>query len=276
MIRLLRSKPEVVTTLRDRTELVSLQPLLPAGESDLGSSMQATETSRAQTQDFANRLHTVRMLIQLGDTDAAVDDIDAVSRDRSQLDSSVLTRTAEPVVAVFMIAKTSLARERGADVFLTPESEVPRIDRMLSADLVTVLGNLLDNALEAVTDTITRVAEVDVRVVTGSNDALVPVRLDEIRVAVGDTRASRRADAEPRALRHVSSRHDRTRGDPASTGERTRPRFPGAQRRQWAAMVTFAIQRGIAGYLLKPFKSVGPAVKARRLRGATTDSQSPR
>lgn len=155
-IRLPRSKPEVVTTLRDRTELVTLQH-------DLGSSMQKTGTLRAQTHEFANRLHTISMLMQLGDTEAAIDYIDAVSRDRSELDSIVLARIAEPAVAALIIAKTSLARERGAELTLSDGSGLPRVDDELSADLVTVLGNLVDNALDAIRAAPLRTVEIDVR-----------------------------------------------------------------------------------------------------------------
>ncbi|HEY8913775.1 sensor histidine kinase [Lacisediminihabitans sp.] len=155
-ILLPRSKPEVVTTLRDRTELVTLQH-------DLGSSLQTTGTLRAQTHEFANRLHTISMLMQLGDIEAAVDYIDAVSRDRSELDSTVLARIAEPAVAALIIAKTSLARERGAELTLSAASALPRGDDELSADLVTVLGNLIDNALDAVRAAPVRRVEVDIR-----------------------------------------------------------------------------------------------------------------
>ena len=161
-IRLPRSKPEVVTTLRDRTELVTLQ-------NDLVSSMQTTDTLRAQAHEFANRLHTISMLMQLGDTEAAVDYIDSVSHDRSELDSTVLARIAEPAVAALLIAKTSLARERGAELALSADSTLPRVDELLSTDLVTVLGNLIDNALDAVTGAPTRLVEVDIRLITDSN-----------------------------------------------------------------------------------------------------------
>ena len=172
-----RSKPEVVTTLRDRTELVTLQH-------DLGSSRQATDTLRAQTPEFANRLHTISMLMQLGDSDAAVDYIDAVSRDRSELDSTVLTRISEPAVAAVLIAKTSLARERGADLTLTAASALPRVDEAMSIDLVTVIGNLVDNALDAVTGGATRHVSVDVRVVAARVDG---VGSAAVRVVVRDT-----------------------------------------------------------------------------------------
>ena len=156
-----RSRPEVVTTLRDRTELVTLQH-------DLGSSRQATDTLRAQTHEFANRLHTISMLIQLGDTDAAVEYVDAVTRERTDLDNSVITRLQEPAVAALVIAKTSLARERGATLVLSAESTLARVDADLSTDLVTVIGNLVDNALDAVTGARERGVRLDVRSIPGA------------------------------------------------------------------------------------------------------------
>ncbi|TFD89300.1 GHKL domain-containing protein [Cryobacterium serini] len=164
-----RSRPEVVTTLRDRTELVTLQH-------DLGSSRQATDTLRAQTHEFANRLHTISMLMQLGDTAAAVEYVDAVTRDRTDLDNSVLTRLQEPAVAALVIAKTSLARERGATLVLSAESTLARVDAVLSADLVTVIGNLVDNALDAVTGAPERSVRLDVQMILGA-----------VRVTVSDS-----------------------------------------------------------------------------------------
>ena len=164
-----RSRPEVVTTLRDRTELVTLQH-------DLGSSRQATDTLRAQTHEFANRLHTISMLMQLGDTEAAVEYVDAVTRDRTELDNSVLTRLQEPAVAALVIAKTSLARERGATLVLSPESNLGRVDAELSTDLVTVLGNLVDNALDAVTGARERDVRIDVQTDPGARAVRVRVR----------------------------------------------------------------------------------------------------
>ncbi|HWU45854.1 MAG TPA: ATP-binding protein [Humibacter sp.] len=180
-IHLPRSRPEVVTTLRDRTELVTLQH-------DLGSSIQATNTLRAQTHEFANRLHTISMLMQLGDTAAAVDYIDAVSRDRLHLDSSVLSRISDPAVAALCIAKASLAAERGATLALTAQSSLPRVDETLSADLVTVIGNLVDNALDAVTGAPVRRVEVEIRGVGGPEPAERRAEgVAEVRVRVRDS-----------------------------------------------------------------------------------------
>ncbi|GAA3859935.1 ATP-binding protein [Leifsonia kafniensis] len=219
-IRPPNSIPEVVTTLRDRTELVTLQR-------DLGSSKQVTDTLRAQTHEFANRLHTISMLIQLGDADAAVDYIDTVTRDRSELDRDVLTRVLEPSVAALVIAKASLARERGAELTLSPGSALPRVDSLLGADLVTVIGNLVDNALDAVTGAATRVVTLDIRTVGGEpadDDAPVeetPVAetpVSEVHVMVSDSGPG----IQPALLGHlfeagVTSKRPLV-GDPSSGG----------------------------------------------------------
>ena len=167
-----RSRPEVVTTLRDRTELVTLQH-------DLGSSRQTTDTLRAQTHEFANRLHTISMLMQLGDTAAAIEYVDAVTRDRTDLDNSVLTRLQEPAVAALVIAKTSLARERGATLLLSAESTLARVDAGLSTDLVTVIGNLVDNALDAVTGARERGVRLDVQPISGAGAGAVRVTVSD-------------------------------------------------------------------------------------------------
>lgn len=175
-IRPPRSKSEVVTTLRDRTELVTLQ-------NELGKSLLATDTLRAQTHEFTNRLHTISTLIQLGDTAEVVTYIDAVYRDTTVFDSTILTRIAEPAVAALLGAKSSLAREYGAKFTLTAESRLPRVDASMSTDLVTVIGILVDNALEAVKGATTRSVEVDVRPVNEDGTS----QLSEVRVAVRDS-----------------------------------------------------------------------------------------
>src|SRR6476620_1213643 len=68
-----------VTTLRDRTELADL-------EREIGSFRSTTELLRAQAHEFANQLHTILGLIQLGEFDEVVGYVDSVSEHRAQLD----------------------------------------------------------------------------------------------------------------------------------------------------------------------------------------------
>jgi sensor histidine kinase regulating citrate/malate metabolism len=135
-----------VTTLRDRTELASL-------ERELGTTRTATDTLRAQAHEFANQLHTISGLIQIGEYDAVVQFVNGATSNRTRLNDEVTSRIADPALAALLIAKSSLAAERGVSLELAPESRLDRVDEELSRDLTTVVGNLVDNALDAVTNT---------------------------------------------------------------------------------------------------------------------------
>lgn len=132
-----------VTTLRDRTELSTL-------ESELGTTRTTTDTLRAQTHEFANQLHTISGLLQLGEVDEAIGFVDGVSFSRTQLVDDVTQGIGDPAVAALVIAKSSLAGERGVSIGLVAGTRLGRVDELLSRDLVTVVGNLVDNALDAV------------------------------------------------------------------------------------------------------------------------------
>src|ERR687890_528673 len=98
-----------VTTLRDRTELTTLRR-------ELGVVRHATDTLRAQTHEFANQLHVISGLVQLREYDEVVGFIDAVSRGRAELDEDVTSRVADPALAALLVAKASLAGERGVEL----------------------------------------------------------------------------------------------------------------------------------------------------------------
>ncbi|GAB3188704.1 two-component system CitB family sensor kinase [Micromonospora palomenae] len=131
-----------VLTLRDQTELRTLA-------SELDSVRALTEALQAQTHESANRLHTVLTLVELGRTDEAVRlgtrDLAAAQ----QLTDRVVGAVTEPALAALLLGKSAQAGERGVDLVIDPEC---RLDGspLPSADLLTVVGNLVDNALEAV------------------------------------------------------------------------------------------------------------------------------
>lgn len=146
-----------VTTVRDRTELLALQ-------SELSARQSVTETLRAQTHEFSNQLHTISGLLQLGEPDEAARLISTLTRRRAAISDAVTARVDDPAVAALLIAKTSAAAERQTWLGLSEDTRLPRLAHELSADLGTVLGNLVDNAVEAVATTgrVGRRARVDV------------------------------------------------------------------------------------------------------------------
>jgi two-component system, CitB family, sensor kinase len=133
-----------VTTLRDRTELSSL-------ERELGATRTTTDTLRAQAHEFANQLHVISGLIQIGEYDSVVQFVNGATVDRTRLNDEVTSRIQDPALAALLIAKSSLATERGVALQLDPDSALPTVSEELSRDLTTVVGNLVDNAFDAVT-----------------------------------------------------------------------------------------------------------------------------
>lgn len=155
-----------VTTLRDRTELVSLQ-------SQLTSNLSITDTLRAQTHEFDNQLHTISGLVQLGEYDEVTALVGALTRQRAEVTAYVSQRLQDPALAALMIAKHAVAEERGVELELDPGSSLPALAPDESADLITVVGNLVDNAVDASAGRPDGAVEVWIRV----EDGVVHVRV---------------------------------------------------------------------------------------------------
>lgn len=137
-----------VVTLRDHTELQAL-----TGELD--SERGFTQALRSQAHEAANRLHTVVSLIELGRVGEAVDFATAELELAQVLTDRVVGAVEEPVLAALLLGKAAQAHERGVELVLAEDSLID--DGALPAslaqrDLVTILGNLIDNAVEAASD----------------------------------------------------------------------------------------------------------------------------
>ncbi|TCP54326.1 sensor histidine kinase regulating citrate/malate metabolism [Tamaricihabitans halophyticus] len=135
-----------VVTLRDRTELVALQ-------SELDSNRSTTDALRAQAHEFSNRLHTISGLLELGEHTEAQNYVHRVSTTRHEWHTEVGGKVHDPSVAALLIAKSSFAAEHGVGLTLSQHSYLSNVDDQLSIDLNTVLGNLIDNALDALATT---------------------------------------------------------------------------------------------------------------------------
>ena len=92
--------------MRDSTELASMQ-------GQLSSHKSVTDTLRAQTHEFANQLHTISGLVQLGEYDSVRDLVGTLTRRRAEISDAVTQHISDPAVAALLIAKTSLAAESG-------------------------------------------------------------------------------------------------------------------------------------------------------------------
>ncbi|MFF5288656.1 sensor histidine kinase [Paractinoplanes globisporus] len=146
--RVIRSQGQTigtVLTLRDHTELRAL-----TGELD--SVRGLTEALRAQAHEAANRLHTVLTMVELGRTEEAVRLATAELAHAQQLTDQVMGALDEPALAALLLGKSAQAAERGVQLVVDDASRLDG-ERLPAGDLLTVVGNLVDNALEAVAGT---------------------------------------------------------------------------------------------------------------------------
>ncbi|WP_406454485.1 sensor histidine kinase [Streptomyces sp. NBC_01622] len=161
-----------VVTLRDVTELQSLM-------GELDSERGFTQALRSQAHEAANRLHTVVSLIELGRAEEAVDFATAELELAQTLTDQVVSAVNEPVLAALLLGKTAQSNERGVELVVSEDSGLDDgllPDSLSARDLVTILGNLIDNAVDAAQGslrarvTVTARTEADA---AGSGSALV-------------------------------------------------------------------------------------------------------
>lgn len=131
-----------VTTVRDHTELRQL-----TGE--LTSIRSFSDSLRSQTHEFANRLHTIASLIETGHTDKALEFATEEVTHTQNAPETMLGGFDQPVIGALVYTKLAQAKEERIELTVDVselESAIPGDER----DLVTILGNLLDNAFDAV------------------------------------------------------------------------------------------------------------------------------
>ncbi len=130
-----------VATLRDHTELTRL-----AGR--LSSTQTLVEALRSQTHEHANRLHAIISLIELGRAREAVDFATADLSESIRLGGEFVGTLDEPFLAALLLGKAAQADERGVTLEISGSGTLPP-GRLDARELVTLLGNLVDNAIDA-------------------------------------------------------------------------------------------------------------------------------
>ncbi|MFE1442092.1 ATP-binding protein [Streptomyces sp. NPDC058739] len=144
-----------VATLRDRTELEQLGR-------ELDSTRGLIDALRAQDHEHANRMHTLLGLLELEMYDDAAEFVGEVVGDHRVTSEQVTERIHDPLLAAVLVGKATVAAERGVALWVSDGTRLP--DRLVDPrGLVTVVGNLVDNALDAATATPHARVEVELR-----------------------------------------------------------------------------------------------------------------
>lgn len=144
-----------VATLRDRTELEQLGR-------ELDSTRGLIDALRAQDHEHANRMHTVLGLLELEMYDDAVEFVGEVVGDHRATAEQVAEKIQDPLLAALLVGKATVAAERGVALSLADRTGLP--DRLIDPrGLVTIVGNLVDNALDATAGTAHARVEVELQ-----------------------------------------------------------------------------------------------------------------
>jgi two-component system, CitB family, sensor kinase len=131
-----------VITLRDRTELDTLAR-------ELQDVRGLADALRAQEHEFANRLHVIGGLVELGKYEEAVRYINRQSDLHQELAATIVGSIGDPVVSALLLGKAAVASERGVQLSVSCGAALPELPSENSQGLVTILGNLIDNAIDA-------------------------------------------------------------------------------------------------------------------------------
>ncbi|HEU5006570.1 MAG TPA: sensor histidine kinase [Jatrophihabitantaceae bacterium] len=159
-----------VVTLRDRTELENALR-------ELDEVRRLTDALRAQQHEFSNRMHVMSGLLELGHYDEAIGFASGIDGATAGLAAELEARISSPRIVALLVAKTTVARERGIALTVVCNSRV-QVDAEHADALVSIAGNLIDNAIDAAASAPARpgaVRAVEVQLAEGSHELVLEV-----------------------------------------------------------------------------------------------------
>ena len=135
----------VVSSFREKDEIDTLAR-------ELSQVQGYSEMLRHQTHEYSNKLHTISGLIQLEAYDKAIELIGSETSGYQELLQFLVSAVPDPLVAGCILGKYSRAKELNIQLNVDRHSNFTDVPEWINKEkLVTVLGNLLDNAYQAVT-----------------------------------------------------------------------------------------------------------------------------
>ena len=135
-----------VATFRDKTEIENLT-------SELSRVKQYAEGLRAQTHEFSNKLSTILGLLHLDKKQEAMEFIKKEHHLQQDWIHMIIERISDPFISAILLGKIAQASEQHVRMTIHPDSQMnEKISPSIREPLVTTIGNLLDNAMDAVKD----------------------------------------------------------------------------------------------------------------------------
>lgn len=135
-----------VATFRNKTEIESLTKRL-------AHIQQYANALRSQTHEFANKLYTIMGLTQLNKKEDVLDFIQEETSIQQHWTNTLLDNIDDPYISGLLVGKLSQASELQITVSVQPDSQLhSTLSDVNRQALLTAIGNLLDNAFDAVYD----------------------------------------------------------------------------------------------------------------------------
>ena len=148
-----------ISTFRDKTELKQLAEQLTGIKI-------YTDALRSQTHEFMNKLHVILGMIHIGQMDNLIEYIHKITNQYQLEVGSLSQQIKDPVLAGFLLSKISIANDNDIKLGIIAVGSVPIPpinNPELLDDVITVIGNLIDNAFDAVKNSKVKVIEVALR-----------------------------------------------------------------------------------------------------------------
>lgn len=137
-----------VAILHNRAEYTKLME-------ELSGTRYLVDSMRANNHDFTNKLHVILGLIQMEMYDDASSYIQNITMVQRENISKVMNAVSEPAVAALLIGKIARASELNINFVLRERCCYSPADMNLPSEmLITVIGNLLDNAFDAMNESV--------------------------------------------------------------------------------------------------------------------------
>ncbi len=186
-----------IATFRDMTKITRLAE-------EITGVKQVIQALRANSHEFMNKLHVILGLIRLGDLEEAMNYIIDVTDRQKQITSMISRKIKDTTVAALILGKLSRAKELGIQLLIDEETFLDKKHgRINSTVLVTVIGNLIENAMEAVNKCDVEVRKVSIR---------VQEFLDRIEIEIIDNGIGISEEDLPRVLKRGFTTNDKNRG----------------------------------------------------------------
>nr|WP_042147126.1 sensor histidine kinase [Paucisalibacillus sp. EB02] len=134
----------VVASFRDKTDINEML-------NTLSEVRKYSEDLRAQTHEYTNKLYVLSGLLQLGHYKEAIELIQIESKATVNQNKILLEQIKDRTIQAILLGKMGKASEKKVEFKIESNSYLEQLPKHIDiAKMITILGNLLDNAMEAV------------------------------------------------------------------------------------------------------------------------------